>query len=231
LIERGETGLTDCHTEETKSMSKSVEQTTILADMWVDPRCPWAWIASRWLLEVEQVRSVKARFHIMSLSVLNEGREVQEKYRSAMIEGWGPVRVCIAAEQQYGSEALRRLYAAMARRIHHESAGLGRPMMIAALAEADLPAELIEAADDSGYDEALRISHHAGMDPVGDEVGTPVIHVPGVEGKTTAFFGPVVSPSPRGEAAGSLWDGVLSAANTDGFFELKCARTRGPIFD
>jgi protein-disulfide isomerase-like protein with CxxC motif len=213
------------------SLTPPKPQAVTVADMWVDPRCPWAWITSRWLLEVEQVRPVETRFHVMSLSVLNEGREVPEKYRRGMIEGWGPVRVCIAAQQKFGSEALRPLYNAMATRIHLEQAGLGRDMMLAALADADLPAHLIEAADTTEYDEALRVSHHAGMDPVGSEVGTPVIHVPGPDGESVAFFGPVISPTPHGEAAGRLWDGVLAVAGTDGFFEIKRTRTREAIFD
>ena len=199
-------------------------------DVWVDPRCPWAWIATQWLLEVEKARAVDVRFHIMSLSVLNEGREVAEKYRQAMVDGWGSVRVCVAAGQQHGPEALRRLYLAMAVRIHHGGQGLLRDMLLGALADAGLPAELADVADTTEYDKALRESHHAGMDPVGDEVGTPVLHVPGPDGEPIAFFGPVISPAPRGEAAGRLFDGVLAAAGTDGFFELKRARTRDPIF-
>lgn len=204
--------------------------TATTVDIWVDPRCPWAWIASQWLLEVEPRRSLDLRFHVMSLSVLNEGREVPEKYRKAMVEGWGAVRVCIAAEQQHGPEVLRPLYLAMATRIHHGKAGLGRDMLLASLADAGLPSELADVADTTDYDKALRESHHAGMDPVGDEVGTPVIHVPGPDGELIAFFGPVMSPAPRAEAAARLWDGVLAVAATDGFFELKRARTRDPIF-
>jgi len=206
-------------------------KTETVVDMWFDPRCPWAWITSRWLLEVEKVRSIETRFHVMSLSVLNEGREVPDKYKQGMIDGWGPVRVCIAAEQQHGTEVLRPLYNAMGTLIHHKKAGLKRDMMLAALAEADLPAELVEVADTTEYDKALRASHHAGMDPVGSEVGTPVIHVPGPDGELIAFFGPVISPAPRGEAAGRLWDAVLTMAGTDGFFELKRTRTRDAIFD
>ncbi|MBE1490919.1 mycothiol-dependent nitroreductase Rv2466c family protein [Plantactinospora soyae] len=202
-----------------------------VADAWIDPRCPWAWVTSRWLFEVEQVRSVETRFHVMSLSVLNEGREVPEKYRTAMVEGWGPVRVCIAAEQQHGPEALRSLYIAMATRIHHQKAGLGQDMILASLADVDLPAELADVAQTTDCDKALRESHHAGMDPVGSEVGTPVIHVPGPGGELIAFFGPVLSPAPRGEAAGRLWDGVLALASTDGFFELKRTRDRDALFD
>lgn len=213
------------------SISPPGEQTAVIADMWVDPRCPWAWITSRWLLEVEKVRPVGTRFHIMSLSVLNEGREVPDKYQRAMVEGWGPVRVCIAAEQRFGADALLPLYDAMGRRIHHGKEGLGREMMLGSLADAGLPSDLVDAADSTDYDKALRASHQAGMEPVGTEVGTPVVHVPGPDGETVAFFGPVISPSPRGEAAGRLWDGVLAVAGTDGFFEVKRARTRDPIFD
>ncbi|MFL6076592.1 MAG: DsbA family protein [Mycobacteriales bacterium] len=195
-------------------------------DFWFDPICPWAWIASRWILEAERVRPVQARFHVMSLSVLNEGRELGEKYDKLMTEGWGPVRVCVAAEQKFGNEVLRGLYTALGTRFHHEKAPRDRATVEAALAEVGLPADLAEAMDSTDYDEALRASHHQGMDPVGYEVGTPVIRV-----GDASIFGPVVSPIPRGEAAGRLWDGVRLVAETDGFFELKRSRTRDPIFD
>ena len=195
-------------------------------DFWFDPLCPWAWITSRWMLEVEKVRPVQTRWHVMSLSVLNEGRDVSEQYKQLLSTGWGPVRVCVAAEQAHGGEALGPLYTALGTRFHHEKKDRGRETILEALAEAGLPASLADAMDSTEYDEALRKSHHAGMDPVGYEVGTPVIHV-----NETAFFGPVVSPIPRGDAAGKLWDGVLAVAETDGFFELKRSRTRDPIFD
>ncbi len=196
-------------------------------DFWFDPLCPWAWITSRWVLEVEKVRPVTARWHVMSLAVLNEGKEdMPERYKEAMRQAWGPVRVCIAAEQKFGSEVLLPLYTAIGRRFHDEKADRGRALIEAALAEAGLPAELADAMDDGSYDEALRASHKDGMDRVGYEVGTPVISVSG-----SSFFGPVVSPIPRGEAAGRLWDGVLLVSGTDGFFELKRSRTRDPIFD
>jgi protein-disulfide isomerase-like protein with CxxC motif len=195
-------------------------------DFWFDPLCPWAWITSRWVLEVEKVRPVQARWHVMSLAVLNEDKDMPDQYKQFMRQAWGPVRVCIAAEQKFGPDVLLPLYTALGTRFHQEKAERDRATIEAALAEAGLPVELADAIDDVSYDEALRASHTDGMDRVGYDVGTPVISVNG-----TSFFGPVISPIPRGEAAGRLWDGVLLVAGTDGFFELKRSRTRDPIFD
>ena len=201
------------------------QETRTHVDFWFDPACPWAWIASRWIHEVAAVRPIEPRWHVMSLSVLNEGRDLPEEYRKLMDESWGPVRVCIAAEQKYGPDVLGELYTELGTRIHIEKAPKSRDLIEAALAAAGLELSLADAADSTEYDEALRASHKNGMDRVGYEVGTPVISVRG-----TSFFGPVVSPIPRGEAAAKLWDGVLAVAETDGFFELKRSRTRDPIF-
>ncbi len=207
------------------------EEERVTVHMWFDPACPWAWITSRWLLEVEQVRPVRIEFRVMSLGVLNEDKDIPDDYRTMLSGTWGAVRVCIAAQQKFGIEVLRDLYTALGTRIHLQKATKDRDLLVAALTEAGLPEDLADAADSTELDQELRRSHHEGMDPVGYEVGTPVIHVPGLDGELIAFFGPVVTPAPKGEAAGRLWDGVLTVAGTDGFFELKRTRTRRPIFD
>lgn len=184
-------------------------------------------MSSRWILEVEKVRDVEAKFHVMSLAVLNESREDLDEGYSEMLErAWGPVRVCTAAAQAHGDEVLRDLYTALGTKNHVEGREFDRSVFEEALADVGLPVGLADAANSTEYDDAIRKSHHEGMDAVGMDVGTPVIHVEGV-----AFFGPVVSPAPKGEAAGRLWDGVVLVAATDGFFELKRTRTRDPIFD
>ena len=172
-------------------------------DFWFDPLCPWAWMASRWMLEVEKVRPVTTRWHVMSLAALNH---LPEGYKEPLSKAWGPVRVCIAAEQTLGNEVLLPLYTALGTKIHLEHRQ-DEALIAEALADAGLPAELAEAATDASYDEAVRKSHQQGMDPVGSDVGTPVIHVEGI-----AFFGPIVTPAPKGEEAGLLWDGVRLVA-------------------
>lgn len=200
-------------------------------DMWFDPMCPWAWITSRWLLEVEKVRPVTVRFRVMSLSVLNEDREgLPERYREMLNGGWGSVRICVAAERHHGTDVLRDLYTALGTRYHLEKRSAGPDVYVEALAEAGLPKDLADAAESTGYDEAVRASHNAGMAPVGLDVGTPTIHVPDGRGGKIAFFGPVVTPAPKGEDAGRLWDGCLLVAGTPGFYELKRTRDVAPDF-
>lgn len=203
-------------------------------DFWFDPLCPWAWMTSRWMLEVEKVRDVEVRWHVMSLAVLNEDKldELPQEYRDMLEnQAWGPVRVVVAAQQEHGDEVVGKLYTALGTRFHNEGRGPVRGAVVAALEEVGLPASLADFADKDTYDAQLRASHKEGIDKVGQEVGTPVIAVPGADGEQIAFFGPVVTPAPKGEEAAKLWDGTLMVASIPGFYEIKRTRTTGPIFD
>ena len=199
--------------------------TPMRAEFWFDPLCPWAWMTSRWMMEVERVRDIEVTWSVMSLSVLNEGRELPEGYRAMMDRGWGPVRVITAASLEYGDKVVKPLYDAMGELIHLKGEKDYAKVLVPALEEVGLDTSLAGFADSDAKDAVLRASHQRAMDLVGDDVGTPVIAVNG-----EAFFGPVVSPAPKGEAAGRLWDGCVLVAGTPGFFELKRTRTLGPIF-
>ncbi|MFE4593184.1 mycothiol-dependent nitroreductase Rv2466c family protein [Streptomyces laurentii] len=204
------------------------------AEFFFDPLCPWAWLTSRWMLEVEKVRPVHVRWKVMSLAVLNEDKldDMPPQYREMMeTQAWGPVRVVIAARELHGDEVVGPLYTALGTRFHVNGEGPTREAIAGALADVGLPAELIEYADKDTYDKELRASHKEGIDKVGQEVGTPVISVPGADGEEVAFFGPVVTPTPRGDAAARLWDGTLLVASTPGFYEIKRTRTAAPSFE
>lgn len=200
--------------------------TPIPVDFWFDPTCPWAWLTSRWILEVARQRPLEPRWRLMSLTMLNEGRtDLPERWHRDLTRRLEPVRVCAAAEHRYGPEVLGRLYTELGTRFHHEQAPKERSTYQAALTACGLDPALADAAGSDVFDGAVRASHSDGIGRVGTDVGTPVIAVADV-----AFFGPVVTPAPRGEDAVRLWDGVLAVAGTDGFFELKRTRTHGPVF-
>jgi hypothetical protein len=194
-------------------------------DLWFDPLCPWAWMTSRWALEVAKVRDVEVVFHVMSLSVLNEGRDLTPHYRDLMDNSWGGARVCLAVQQQY-PERLAELYTALGTRIHLGKEPNDRATHEAALAEVGLPVELADAAYTDDNDKALREEQAKVTAAVGDDVGTPVIRV-----GELSLFGPVMSPAPKGEEAGKLWDGFVNVLAYPGFFELKRTRTVDPIFE
>lgn len=215
---------TDLSTDVSATTDQASDPTPV--DFWFDPVCPWAWMTSRWMEEVERVRPVRVRWHVMSLAVLNEGRDVPEEYAALLQRAWGPVRVITAARELHGERYVKELYDAMGTRIHPGGDDDFEGVVAKALAEVGLPADLARYGALDTFDAALRASHERGISLVGQDVGTPVIAVQGV-----AFFGPVVTPAPRGQDAGRLWDGVLAVASTPGFYELKRSREQGPVFD
>ncbi|NNC10851.1 disulfide bond formation protein DsbA [Planctomonas sp. JC2975] len=195
-------------------------------DFWFDPSCPWAWMTSRWVDEVAPHRDLNVTWHIMSLFVLNEDKDVSDSYRRMLPRTLRYARLVTAVGELEGQQAVKPLYDALGTRIHPGHRKDAEAVVAEALAEVGLPADYAQYADSDQYDAQLRASHADGIERVGQDVGTPVIAVNGA-----AFFGPVISPTPRGEKALTLWDGVVAASSYDGFFELKRSRTREPIFD
>jgi 2-hydroxychromene-2-carboxylate isomerase len=202
------------------------ETTTNHADFWFDPLCPFAWITSRWIGEVEEVRDIKTVWHVMSLAVLNEGRDLDAGYRELMDKAWGPVRVIVAAKEQHGDQVVKPLYDAMGTLIHGGGEKDFGIVISKALAECGLPASLADAATTDAFDTQLRASHEEGISLVGQDVGTPVVAFNG-----TAFFGPVLTRIPRGEQAGQLWDASVTLASFPHFFEIKRSRSESPEFN
>ncbi|WP_435821549.1 mycothiol-dependent nitroreductase Rv2466c family protein [Micromonospora musae] len=192
---------------------------------YVDPSCPFAWITSRWLMEVARLRPIALRFEVMSLAVINEHRDLEPWYREFNDRAWGPARVCAAAVAQHGTAALTRLYPALGRRIHDEKNKDFDTVIPAALAEAGLPAELADAAHRSDVDPQMRASTARAQQLVGEDLGTPTVIVDDV-----AFFGPVLTSIPRGDEALRLFDGANLLAGCRAFTELKRARTDGLSF-
>lgn len=206
-------------------MSDAASSTATTVDFWFDPVCPWAWMTSRWITEVATQRDVELRWHVMSLSVLNEGRELPTEYRELMDRAWGPARVVNAARERHGEAVLGDLYTALGTRIH-----LGKQdypeAIVGALAEVGLDADLADVAGSDALDESLRASHAEGIAMVGEDVGTPVVAING-----RGYFGPVVTPAPKGQAALDLFDGLVLLTGVEGFYELKKTRTSGPVLD
>ena len=200
-------------------------------EFWFDPRCPWAWITSRWVLEVSVPRDLDVTWSVMSLAVLNEGKDIPAEYAERLATAWKPVRVCIAAEVEFGKSVLGPLYTAMGTRIHVQGRKDYDTIIAESLAEVGLPEALAAAADSENFDAQLRVSHARGISLVGEDVGTPIIAIPGPSGEPVAFFGPVITPMPVGEDALRLWDGALLVASVPGFYEIKRSRTQGPSFD
>jgi 2-hydroxychromene-2-carboxylate isomerase len=201
--------------------------TPTTVEFWFDPSCPWAWMTSRWLDEVAALRELEVTWRVMSLAVLNEDKpDLSEQYRAFLPRALRYTRLVAAVAERQGQASVKPLYDALGSRIHPGGRTDADEIVAESLAEAGLPASLAAYADSDEYDRPMRASHFDGIERVGQDVGTPVIALGGY-----AFFGPVISPAPKGEQAAALWDGVVALARYDGFFEIKRSRTRGPVFD
>ena len=194
-------------------------------DMWFDPICPFAWITSRWLLEAAAVRDLEVTWNIMSLAQLNKDREMDDAHKAAFTRSWDAVRLVAAVKEKHGNDAVIALYNAMGTRIHLKKEKVSDELLTAALVEAGLPADLLAVAKDESWNEPMIASHDRAISLVGNDVGTPVVAI-----GDAAFFGPVISPAPKGEQAGRLWDGLALCLEVPGFYELKRARKGGPDF-
>lgn len=207
-------------------VSERLEMATQKAGFWFDPLCPWAWMTSRWILEVEKVREIEVEWNLFSLAHLNRDKDVPAEYKEKLLRSWHCTRVIAAAQKVKGASITLPLYTAISSRIHLKKMEVGEALLKEALSEVGLPSDLSNAMNDSSFDAAIIESHERGLKMVGNDVGTPIISVGEV-----AFFGPVISPAPKGEEAGKLWDGVIGVASYKGFFEIKRSRNVGPIFD
>nr|WP_106212296.1 disulfide bond formation protein DsbA [Glaciihabitans tibetensis] len=202
------------------------EATPTTVEFWFDPSCPWAWMTSRWVDEVARFRSLDVTWNVMSLAVLNENNDVSEEYRAFFPRALRYTRLVAAVAELHGQQFVKPLYDELGARIHPGGATDPLQVITEALKALGLPAELAQTSLTDAHDAGMRKSHFEGINRVGQDVGTPVLAVNGV-----AFFGPVISPAPKGEQALALWDGVVAAASYEGFFEIKRTRTVDPIFD
>jgi len=198
---------------------------TPVVDFWFDPLCPWAWMTSRWMDEVSARRDVEVRWHVMSLAILHESADDTPASRAEPNSAWGPVRVIVAAAQLHGEKYVKSLYDAMGTRLHPGGQSELAVVIDESLAQVGLPSELADHARSEEFDALLRASHQGAIALVGNDVGTPVVAINGV-----GYFGPVMTPAPRGDAAVRLWDGLVLMTGVPGFYELKRSRTDGPIF-
>jgi len=193
----------------------------VTVNFWFDPACPFTWRTSRWVRDVADRRGETVHWRPMSLTILNGGREVPEEYRAPMAWSAGALRVLAATDERHGQAAVDRLYTAIGTRLHEQDADR-TTVLAGALADAGLPADLAEAADDAGFDKTVRESHDAGQARVGTESGSPITAVDDGPG----FFGPVVVPVPDPDAADRLFEAMRLLSTVPQFSELKRARNQ-----
>lgn len=198
-------------------------------DFYWDAVCPWCWITSRWMVDVAQQKTINVNWKLFSLKKINEGRDMAERFRISHAMGLRALRVAAAVREGHGNEGLGKLYTALGVRKHHDQADIGEISVLQdALKESGLPTELASAADDEKWDAVIDADMDQAKAKAGTDVGVPLIVLDAGEGP--GFFGPVFSPAPTGEAAVTMWDAMVAAGRTPGFFEFKRSRDTGPVF-
>jgi 2-hydroxychromene-2-carboxylate isomerase len=196
---------------------------TVAVEFWFDPSCPFTWRTSRWARDLEQAGLATVEWKVMSLGILNEGKEIPEQYREGMVRGARFLRALTAAAEQGGPDAVGRLYDALGTRLHDRDEGLADDVLLRSVEEVGLPGSVADAADDEGRDAAVRASHEEGQRRVGTESGSPITAYDG----GPAFFGPVVVPAPAGDEAETLLTAMASLSKVSAFSEIK--RSRNPL--
>ena len=194
-----------------------------------DMVCPWCWITSRWMEDVSRQKNIHINWKFFSLKKINEGRDIPERFRTSHAIGLRALRVAAAVRQDYGNDAVGKLYTVMGSRRHHDQQDIGTQEMLEELLDlCGLPQTLAAAADDESWDQVIEADMEQAKAKAGDGVGVPLIVLDGGEGP--GFFGPVLSPAPVGEAAVQMWDAMVTVGRMPGFYEFKRTRETGPVF-
>ena len=196
---------------------------TTSVDFWIDPVCDWAWVTARWLEEVQAIRDIDVNWRVMSLDLLNGGEQVAGNF--------APVRAIEAARSLAGDAVAQQLLFAIGRRINVDGNTDISAAIAESVAECELSGSIADASRTDEFDATVRASHIAAMELGGAGVGTPIIGIPGPGGERVGYFGPVLTATPRGDAAGRLWDGLLILAANPGFYELKKERQAKVVCD
>ena len=207
-------------------------------DFFFDPVCPWAWITSRWVVEVQQQRDYDVAWKFISLKMINQDLVADwytPEYKAGHMAGLYAHRVCDEVRLRHGNMEVGALYTALGEAFHP---GQRRPeisadpqaFMAEMLAAADLPIEYAAHVDDESHDEYIRADTELAFSRTGRDVGTPIITFRPGASDEASFFVPVISEIPRGAAATRLWDAIDVLATTSGMAELKRSIRARPNF-
>ena len=208
-------------------------------DFFFDPVCPWAWITSRWVVEVQQQREYDVDWRFISLKTINQDLTAEwytPEYRAGHMAGLYAHRVCDEVRLRHGNTQVGALYTALGTAFHNQkrrpeiNAG-PEAFMAEMLTSVGLPAELATHVDDESHDTYIEQDTELALSRTGRDVGTPIITFRPGTAREASFFGPVISNIPKGEDATRLWDAIETIAGATGMAELKRSLRSRPSFD